>query len=288
VRFKLTLEYDGGPFQGWQRLANGASVQGALEDAVEKLTGQRADVVGAGRTDAGVHATGQVAHVDIDKPFAPSRLADALNAHLRPHPVAVLHAEEAAADFHARFSAVRRVYRYCIVNRRAPLALDAGKAWRVPRALDTEVMQAGAARLVGKHDFTTFRDSQCQAKSPIKTLDRCEVVEVQNALCQIKQERPFPHAGKGRVGGESADLYRLGQHPHPRPLPPPGGGEVHILCEAQSFLHRQVRSMVGTLVEAGLGKLSADDVAAALAAKDRARCGPVAPPDGLYLVRVDY
>jgi tRNA pseudouridine38-40 synthase len=244
MRFKLTLEYDGGPFQGWQRLAEGPSVQGALEDAVEKLTSARADVTGAGRTDAGVHAWGQVAHVDIEKHFAPQRLCDALNAHLRPHPIAVLRAEEAAADFHARFDAVRRVYIYRIVNRRAPLALDRGKAWRVARALDSGAMEAAALRLVGKHDFTTFRDSQCQAKSPVKTLD-------------------------------VAGVARRGE-------------EVEFRFEAQSFLHRQVRSMVGTLVEAGLGKLTPDAVAAALAAKDRARCGPVAPPDGLYLVRVDY
>lgn len=244
-RYKLTIEYDGRPFSGWQRLDNAPSVQGALESAVFKLTGAHADVIGAGRTDAGVHARGQVAHVDITKAFAPQRLADALNAHLRPHPVAVLKAEEAAPDFHARFDAVHRVYHYRIVMRRAPLTIEAGKAWRVPRALDVEVMKAAARRLLGQHDFTTFRDSQCQAKSPVKTLDRCEVAP-----------------------GES--------------------NEIQIICEARSFLHRQVRSIVGTLVEAGLGKMNADDVAAALSAKDRARCGPVAPPDGLYLMRVDY
>lgn len=244
MRFKLTLEYDGGAFSGWQRLTEGASVQAALEEAVEKLTGVRSEVTGAGRTDAGVHALGQVAHVDIEKPFEPGRLCDALNAHLRPAPVAVLHAETAAPEFHARFDAVRRVYRYRIVCRRAPLTLEFGKAWRVPRALDAAVMQDAARRLLGKHDFTTFRDSQCQAKSPVKTLDRADV----------RQD----------------------------------GAEVDLWFEARSFLHRQVRSMVGTLVDAGLGKMSAADVAEALAAKDRARCGPVAPPDGLYLVRVDY
>lgn len=244
MRFKLTLEYDGGPFQGWQRLAEGPSVQGALEDAVEKLTGARSDVVGAGRTDAGVHALGQVAHVDIAKPFAPQRLADALNAHLRPHPIAVLQAEETAPEFHARFDATRRVYLYRIVCRRAPLTLDRGRAWRVARRLDAEAMHAAAQRLLGKHDFTTFRDSQCQAKSPVKTLDVAEVAR--------------------------------------------RGEEIECRFEAQSFLHRQVRSMVGTLVEVGLGKMTRDDVADALAAKDRARCGPVAPPDGLYLARVDY
>jgi tRNA pseudouridine38-40 synthase len=243
MRFKLTLEYDGGGFLGWQRLAEGPSVQAAIEDAVEKLTGARSEVVGAGRTDAGVHALGQVAHVDIEKPFEAWKLAEALNAHLRPHPIAVLSAEEAAPDFHARFDAVKRAYWYRIVNRRAPLALERGRAWRVGPALDVAAMHAAAQRLVGRHDFTTFRDSQCQAKSPVKTLDRCDV-----------------WTGDGVV--------------------------VH--CEARSFLHRQIRSMVGTLVEAGLGKMSADDVAEALAAKDRARCGPVAPADGLYLVRVEY
>jgi tRNA pseudouridine38-40 synthase len=244
MRFKLTIEYDGAPFQGWQRLAEGPSVQGALELAVEKLTGEHADVIGAGRTDAGVHAAGQVAHVDIAKPFDAWKLAEALNAHLRPAPIAVLSAEAAASNFHARFDAVRRAYRYCIVNRRAPLALEYGKAWRVTRALDAAAMADAAKRLLGKHDFTTFRDSQCQAKSPLKTLNRADVV-----CC---------------------------------------GDHIEFWFEAQSFLHRQVRSMVGTLVEVGIGKMCADDLGGALAARDRARCGPVAPPDGLYLMRVDY
>jgi tRNA pseudouridine38-40 synthase len=243
-RFKLTLEYDGGPFQGWQRVRSGASVQGALENAVEKLTGARAEMVAAGRTDSGVHACGQVAHLDLEKPFAPQRLGDALNAHLRPHPIAVLKAEQAAPGFHARFDAVRRVYDYRIVVRRAPLTFDAGKAWRVGRALDVAAMGAAASRLLGQQDFTTFRDSACQAASPLKTLD----------VAAVRRE------------GEAIILH----------------------FEARSFLHRQVRSMVGTLVEVGLGKRSADDVAAALAAKDRSRCGPVAPADGLYLMRVDY
>jgi tRNA pseudouridine38-40 synthase len=245
VRYKLTLEYDGGPYSGWQRLGERASVQATLEAAVEKLTGARREVTGSGRTDAGVHAMGQVAHVDIDKSFpSPQRLDDALNAHLRPHPIAVLSAEQAPADFHARFSAVRRVYLYSILNRRAPAALSRGKVWRVARALDAAAMQEAAQRLIGQHDFTTFRDSQCQARSPVKTLNRCDVVRQ--------------------------------------------GDMVEIWCEARSFLHRQVRSMVGTLVEVGLGKMDADDLGAALAAKDRARCGPVAPADGLYLVRVDF
>lgn len=244
MRFKLTLEYDGGAFHGWQRLTEGPSVQGALEEAVFKLTGARADVVGAGRTDAGVHARGQAAHVDIAKDLSAHRVHDGLNALVRPHPVSVLSVEEAAPGFHARFDAARRIYLYRVINRRAPLAIERGKAWRVVRPLDVATMQAAARRLLGQHDFTTFRDSQCQAPSPVKTLDRCELEQ--------------------------------------------SGEEISIWCEARSFLHRQVRSMVGTLVEAGLGRMSADDVAAALEARDRARCGQVAPADGLYLMRVDY
>ncbi|MBL8536120.1 MAG: tRNA pseudouridine(38-40) synthase TruA [Hyphomonadaceae bacterium] len=244
MRYKLTIEYDGGPFQGWQRLADGPSVQGALEEAVFKLTGEGADVIGAGRTDAGVHARGQVAHVDISKPFDGWKLCEALNAHLRPHPIAVLSAEVAPSEFHARFSAVMRTYRYRIINRRAPLTFDRGRAWRVGRELDCGAIGEAAKRLLGQHDFTSFRDSQCQSRSPIKTLDRAEVVR--------------------------------------------SGDEVTLWFEARSFLHRQVRSMVGTLVEVGLGRMNADDLASALAAADRARCGPVAPADGLYLERVCY
>lgn len=244
MRFKLTIEYNGGPYTGWQRSPSHPSVQGALEDAVEKLTGIRSDVIGAGRTDSGVHATGQVAHVDIDKPFEPLRLTEALNAHLRPHPISVLAAEEASPEFHARFDAVNRAYTYEVINRRAPLALDKGRAWRVGRPLDVAAMDAAAQVLCGKHDFTTFRDSACQAKSPIKTLDIARV--------------------------EGMD------------------DQIIFHFEARSFLHRQVRSMVGTLAEVGLGKMSIADVADALAAADRSRCGPVAPPDGLYLIRVDY
>ena len=244
MRYKLKIEYDGGPFQGWQRLPDAPSVQGALEDAVEKLTGLRSDVIGAGRTDAGVHAYGQVAHVDIEKPFEPFRLSEALNAHLRPHPIAVIEAEEARPDFHARFDATRRAYAYEVINRRAPLALDAGRAWRVARPLDVKLMDEAAQILRGTHDFTTFRDTHCQAKSPVKTLDFTWVEAIEE--------------------------------------------QVIFHFEARSFLHRQVRSMVGTLVEVGLGKMSVADVAEALAAADRARCGPVAPPDGLYLTRVDY
>jgi len=244
MRFKLTLEYDGGPFMGWQRVSAGPSIQQTLEAAVESLTGVHADVTGAGRTDAGVHALGQVAHVDLDADIPASRIGEALNAHLRPHPIAVLSSEIAAPDFHARFDAIARVYCYRILPRRAPATLTRGQVWRVPGKLDLAAMQLGAERLVGRHDFTTFRDSHCQAKSPIKTLDRCEVIA--------------------------------------------NGAEIEIWCGARSFLHRQVRSMAGTLIEAGLGKMSADEVSAALDAKDRARCGPVAPPEGLYLVSVSY
>jgi tRNA pseudouridine38-40 synthase len=244
TRFKLTLEYDGGAFSGWQRLAEGPSVQAALEAAVLKLCGEKAEAVGAGRTDAGVHALGQVAHLDIAKTFSEDRLRDALNAHLRPAPVAVLEARRAAPDFHARFDAIRRVYRYRIVNRRADLTIDRGRAWRFAALLHAEAMHEAGQSLLGNHDFSTFRDSQCQAKSPVKTLDRCDVTR--------------------------------------------RGEEIEIWCEARSFLHRQVRSIVGTLVEVGHGAWSANDVRDALDARDRARCGPVAPADGLYLVRVDY
>jgi tRNA pseudouridine38-40 synthase len=243
-RYKLIIEFDGGPYQGWQRLGAAPSVQGALEDAVEKLCGVRADVVGAGRTDSGVHALAQVAHVDLPKRYDVSAVRDALNAHLRPHPIAVIDAEDADPGFHARFDAIKRRYWYRIINRRADLALDRGKAWRVVRPLDAEAMDAAAQALAGDHDFTTFRDSACQAKSPQKTLDEIHVVRA--------------------------------------------GDEVHIHVEARSFLHRQVRSMTGTLVEVGLGKQPIGWVARALAAKDRAACGPVAPADGLYLVRVTY
>src|SRR4051794_20704649 len=243
-RYKLIIEYDGGPFSGWQIQDNGSTVQGALETAVKAICGEEVRVHGAGRTDAGVHALGQVAHCDIAKPFAASRLRDALNAHLRPHPVAVIAAEIVPNDFEARFSAIKRHYRYRIANTRANLALDIGRIWRVPRQLDSDAMHAAAQRLLGKHGFTTFRDTECQAKSPEKTLDQLDVVR--------------------------------------------DGTEISIVTSARSFLHSQVRSMVGSLVWVGEGRWSADDLAAALAARDRAACGPVAPPEGLYLVRVDY
>jgi tRNA pseudouridine38-40 synthase len=243
-RYKLTIEYDGAPFVGWQVQDNGLSVQGVLVAAVAAFCGEHVHVQGAGRTDAGVHALGQVAHLDLAKAWDADTVRDALNAHLRPHPVAVLAAEPAAEDFDARRSAIKRHYLYRIVNRRADLALDAARAWRTPRPLDLAAMQEGARRLLGRHDFTTFRAAECQAKSPVKTLDRLDV------------ER--------------------------------AGEELRIHAAARSFLHRQVRSMVGSLVEVGDGHRSADDLARALAARDRAACGEVAPPQGLYLVRVDY
>jgi tRNA pseudouridine38-40 synthase len=243
-RYKLTVEYDGRPFVGWQVQDNGISVQGVLTAAVAAFCGETVHVQGAGRTDAGVHALGQVAHVDLAKAWDAETVRDALNARLRPHPVAVLAAAPAAEGFDARFSAVKRHYLYRIVNRRADLALDAGRALRVPRPLDTDAMHAAAQRLVGRHDFTTFRAAECQAKSPEKTLD-------------------------------TLDVERHGE-------------ELNVLASARSFLHHQVRSMVGSLILVGDGRWSDDDLANALAARDRKACGPVAPPDGLYLVRVDY
>jgi tRNA pseudouridine38-40 synthase len=243
-RYKLIIEYDGAPFCGWQIQDNGPSVQGALERAMRAISGDFVRVHGAGRTDAGVHALAQVAHCDIEKPFVQGRLRDALNAHLRPHPIGVLSAEIVPDDFEARFSAIKRHYVYRISNRRANLALQIGKVWRLPRRLDTDAMHEAAQKLIGKHDFTTFRDTECQAKSPEKTLDQLDVIR--------------------------------------------DGDDVSIVTSARSFLHSQVRSMVGSLVWVGEGRWRADDLAAALAARSRTACGPVAPPDGLYLVRVDY
>jgi tRNA pseudouridine38-40 synthase len=243
-RYKLTIEYDGAPFVGWQIQENGLSVQAVLATAIAAFCGDDVEVRGAGRTDAGVHATGQVAHVDLAKAWDTDTVRDAINAHLRPHPVAVLSAKAVAADFDARFSATRRHYLYRIVNRRADLALDRGHAWRIGRPLDGAAMLLAAQRLVGKHDFTTFRAAECQAKSPVKTLERLDV----------------EHHGE----------------------------EIRIRASARSFLHTQVRSMVGSLALVGEGRWSRDDLARALDARDRAACGPVAPPDGLYLVRVDY
>jgi tRNA pseudouridine38-40 synthase len=243
-RFKLLIEYDGTPFVGWQAQDNGVSVQSAIAAAVTAFSGETVPVHGAGRTDAGVHALGQAAHVDLAKDWDTDSVRDALNFHLRPQPIAVLSAERVGEDFDARFSATKRHYLYRIVNRRADLALEANRSWRVGRPLDTEAMHAAAQRLVGRHDFTTFRAAECQAKSPVKTLDRLDVTR--------------------------------------------NGEELHVTAAARSFLHHQVRSIVGSLVHVGEGKWSAGDLAAALAARDRARCGQVAPPQGLYLVRVEY
>jgi tRNA pseudouridine38-40 synthase len=243
-RYKLTIEYDGGPFVGWQVQGSAPSVQGALMAAIEAFCGERVKVGGAGRTDAGVHALGQVAHVDLAKNWDADTVRDAITAHLRPQPVVVLAAEKAPDTFDARFSAIKRHYRYRIVNRRADLALERGRAWRLPRRLDHEGMHAAAQRLVGRHDFTTFRDVDCQAKSPVKTLDQLDVTR--------------------------------------------DGDDVRVETSARSFLHNQVRSMVGSLVLVGDGKWSADDLVTALAARNRSACGSVAPPEGLYLVRVDY
>jgi tRNA pseudouridine38-40 synthase len=244
MRFRLTLEYDGGPFVGWQRQDNGLSVQGVLEDAIEKFSAARVTVAGAGRTDAGVHALGQVAHFDLEKPFAPGTVRDALNHFLRPHPVVVLDAAPAEADFHARFSATGRHYLFRILCRRSPPALDRGRVWHVTQPLDAEAMHAAAQHLVGHHDFTTFRAAECQSRSPVKTLDRLDV-------------------------SRRAD-------------------EIHIEASARSFLHHQIRSFAGTLKLVGEGKWQPHDVRRALEARDRSACGPVSPPDGLYLVKVDY
>ena len=243
-RYRLTVEYDGAGFAGWQRQENGPSIQGALEDAIFKLSAARVTRTGAGRTDAGVHARGQVAHFDLDKDFPPETIRDALNAHLRPAPVAVLDAAVVDSDFHARFSALARHYEYRILSRRAPPALDRGHLWHVARQLDAALMHGAAQQLVGQHDFTTFRSVQCQAQSPVKTLDRLDVT----------------------LQGE----------------------EIIVYARARSFLHHQVRSMVGSLKLVGEGKWRARDLERALSAKDRTACGPVAPPDGLTLVRVDY
>lgn len=244
TRFKLTIEYDGSGFVGWQRQDNGASVQGALEEAIFKLAGEIAVVTGAGRTDAGVHAMAQVAHFDLTKDFTADKIRDGLNHYLRPSAVSVLLAEVAAPDFHARFSATKRHYFYRILCRRAPPVLDHKRVWHVMRNLNAEAMHAGAQHLVGQHDFTTFRSSECQAKSPLKTLDRLDVRRA--------------------------------------------GDEIHIEAEARSFLHNQVRSMVGSLKMVGEGKWKPSQMREALEAKDRAACGVVAPPEGLYLVGVDY
>ena len=244
MRYRLTIEYDGGPFVGWQRQNDAASVQGALEAAIEKLSGERVTVTGAGRTDAGVHALGQVAHFDLVKEFDAGKVRDALNHYLRPDPVVVLDAQVADSEFHARFSAKSRHYLFRILNRRAPPALDDGRVWHISPKLDAEAMHAAAQFLVGQHDFTTFRAAECQSNSPVKTLDRLDV-------------------------SARAD-------------------EIHIEASARSFLHHQIRSFAGTLKLVGEGKWTPRDVQKALDARDRSACGPVSPPEGLYLVKVDY
>ena len=243
-RYKITIEYDGAPFVGWQAQDNGPSVQAALEAALHAFSSEEARVKGAGRTDAGVHALGQVAHFDLGKDWPCDTVRDALNAHLRPDPVAVLGCKTVEPDFDARFSARERTYLYRIVDRRTPLALDRERAWQVPRRLNVPTMNVAAKALLGNHDFTTFRSAQCQAKSPQKTMDRLDV----------KREK----------------------------------GIVHIEAVARSFLHNQVRSMVGALKLVGEGKWSVGDLAQALEARDRAACAPVAPAHGLYLMRVEY
>ncbi|HRF08610.1 MAG TPA: tRNA pseudouridine(38-40) synthase TruA [Xanthobacteraceae bacterium] len=243
-RYKLTIEYDGSPFLGWQLQDAGLTVAGVLEAAAHRLSGESVRVHGAGRTDTGVHATGQVAHIDLSKEWDADTVRDGMNAHLRPHPVAVLSAEQVADDFDARFSAVNRHYIYRVLNRRADLALDRNRVWRVARALDESAMHEAAQHLVGNHDFTTFRAAECQAKSPVKTLD----------VLNVTRE----------------------------------GQEIRIEASARSFLHHQVRSIVGSLVQVGDGKWTPADMKRALEARNRTACGQVAPPDGLYLVRVDY
>lgn len=244
TRYKVTVEYDGGPFVGWQMQANGPSVQAALIEAIWRFSGEEVEVRGAGRTDAGVHARGQVAHFDLEREMAPDRIRDAINFHLKPAPIAVLDCAPVAADFDARFSATRRDYEYLIINRRAPLTLDAGRAWRVPGPLDARAMHEAAQVLVGKHDFTTFRSVHCQARSPVKTLGLLDVTR--------------------------------------------DGERIVIRVSARSFMHSQVRSIAGSLKLVGEGKWSRDDFRAALEARDRAACGPVAPACGLYLMGVGY
>jgi tRNA pseudouridine38-40 synthase len=244
TRFALTIEYDGRPFMGWQRQAHGPSVQQAIEEALGRIVGAEPVVHAAGRTDAGVHATAMRAHVDVERAIAPFRLMEALNAHLRPAPVAILDCVAVPEEWHARFSCLGRRYEYRIVNRRAPLTFETGLAWRIARPLDAEAMQTAARRLTGKHDFTTFRSAHCQSASPVKTLDRLDVART--------------------------------------------GDRVTIHAAARSFLHHQVRSMVGCLALVGLGQWSADDISAALEARDRSMLGLNAPPDGLYFTGADY
>jgi tRNA pseudouridine38-40 synthase len=253
-RWKITVEYDGRPFSGWQRQESGiASVQLAIEDAIHKFCQQRITIHVAGRTDAGVHGRGQVAHFDLDygdRKLTAYDLAKAINAHLRPQPVAILRAEPVDAEFHARFSAINKLYTYRLISRSAHTTIDEGFAWQTWRQFDIDAMRAGAKHLLGQHDFTTFRDSECQSKSPVKTLDRLDI--------------------------ESFDYDGF------------GGKEIRFHVEGRSFLHHQVRNMVGTLALVGEGKWQPDDIRSALEQRDRTKGGPTAPSDGLYLMRVDY
>lgn len=248
AKYALRIEYDGRPFAGWQRQATVRSVQEAVESALAKLETAVPSIAAAGRTDAGVHAWGQVAHVEMPRIWDPFRLSEALNYHLKPAPVAITGCAPVSEDWHARFSALKRHYVYRIVIRRAPLVHDVGRAWQVKQPLDIAAMQRAAAALIGQHDFTTFRSTMCQAKSPVKTLDK----------------------------------ITFEQHPYP------GGIEIRADLTARSFLHNQVRSIIGSLERVGAGSWPEDRVHEALNARDRAACGPVAPPDGLYLAKVDY
>lgn len=247
-RYALKIEYDGAPFCGWQRQADVPSVQQAIEEAVAKADGQCDGIQGAGRTDTGVHATGQVAHVDLEKDWDPFRLSEALNFHLKPQRVAITDAAKVSDDFHARFSAIERRYLFRVVQRRAPMTFDKGTVWHVRHDLDMAAMQEGANYLIGKHDFTTFRSSICQAQSPVKSLDELRI-----------EKHTLPYGIE----------YRF-----------------HIL--ARSFLHNQVRSFVGTLERVGAGSWPPEKVREALEATDRSACGPVSPPHGLYLAEVTY
>lgn len=247
-RYALKIEYNGAPFAGWQRQADQPSVQGAIESALARLEPRDHTIAAAGRTDAGVHATAQVAHCDMDQTWDPFRLSEALNYHLKPAPVAIVACARVADDWHARFSAEERQYLFKLITRRAPLALDRGLAWHIKHPLDAAAMQSGANHLLGKHDFTTFRSSICQADSPIRTLDALDVTET------------------------------ITEH----------GQEFQFRVRARSFLHNQVRSFVGTLERVGAGAWDPQDVAKALIARDRAACGPVCPPHGLFLAGVSY
>ncbi|MFP4097353.1 MAG: tRNA pseudouridine(38-40) synthase TruA [Alphaproteobacteria bacterium] len=253
TRYKMTLEYNGQGYAGWQRQRNVISIQQIVEESITGFSNQNVSITVAGRTDAGVHACAQVFHVDLEpfsKPMDNFAILKAVNAYLRPHPISIIKVEKAHETFHARFDATNKLYRYKIVNRSGMLALEKGLAWHIGKNLDIEAMRKGAAYLLGHHDFTTFRDSDCQAKSPIRTLDRLEIIQDE---CKI-----------------------------------PGQQRITIELEAQSFLHHQVRNIAGTLSLVGLGKWRPEDVKTALKAKDRSKGGPTAPADGLYLMRVDY